>query len=72
MRFAISAIRCGLVKGIHAVKWERRILFSANRYSFCSKSCSFTNPVVSANRRATCVFFIEAHYRSSLIFCAFG
>src|ERR1700739_1213627 len=61
IRLAISVrvARCALVKGTRAGKCERRILFSAIRYSFCSRSCWFTMPLTYANRRDTCVFLIE-------------
>jgi hypothetical protein len=44
----------------------RRILFSATRYSCCSRICWFTIPVTNANRRAICVFFIETHHHTVL------
>jgi hypothetical protein len=72
IRLAISAkvTRCALLKGTRAGKWERRILFSAIRYSFCRKSCWFTKPVTYANNRATCVFFIETHHHKRLCLSA--
>ena len=58
IRLATSArvARCALVKGTRAGKWERRILFSAIRHSFCSKSCWFTKPVTYANNQRARIF----------------
>src|SRR3954471_4308174 len=65
---AASVARCGSVDRTRAGKCERRILFSAIRYSFCSRSCWFTIPVTYANSRATCVFFIETHHHIRAMF----
>ena len=65
---AASVARCGLVNRSRAGKCERRIRFSAIRYSFCSRSCWFTIPVTYANSRATCVFFIQTHHHIPLVF----
>src|SRR3954470_14817936 len=62
---AASVARCASVNRTRAGKCERRVLFSAIRYSLCSGSCWFTMPVTYANSRATCVFFIETHHHNA-------
>src|SRR5438270_1499889 len=65
---AASVARCGSVNRTRAGQCDRRILFSAIRYSFWSRSCWFTIPVTYANSRATCVFFIQMHHHILPIF----
>jgi hypothetical protein len=67
-----SVARCGLVNRSRAGKCERRIRFSAIRYSFCSRSCWFTIPVTYANSPRYLRFLHpNARSYSSSVFNAF-
>ena len=57
-----SSLRIGQPEA--AGRCARRILFSAAKCLFCSRTCWFTIPVTYANSRATCVFFMESDHHS--------